>query len=110
MRRGMSNARKAFVVVFVAYLLLCVVAMAMGLFVRGDWDLFVLYASFPLSGLAHGLSTTLVNAVGVSRPVADVAEVFAGGVLGAIQYGLIAGLLTAMVVGVRTALAAILRK
>lgn len=60
---------------------------------KGDGQLIVLYTSFPSSALAHGLSGTLRVGLGFSYQTGGFWEALLGGFLGAIQYGLVTGIL-----------------
>ena len=79
-----------FALFFAAVLLVLIVC---ALTHRGDAQLIVLFASLPSSLLAQGVAGGLHGSMGLSYPVAGFWEALAGGLFGAIQYGLLVGTL-----------------
>lgn len=60
---------------------------------KGDGQLLVLFASFPSSILAQGVAGKLHESLGFSYIAAGFWEALLGGFFGAIQYGLVVGVL-----------------
>jgi hypothetical protein len=94
MSRGIKWFRSGFLVAFVlffvcALLVLVVCAVAH----KGDGQLMVLFASFPSSALAQGVAEKLHGSLGLSYMAAGFWEALLGGFFGAIQYGVVVGLL-----------------
>ena len=94
MYRGIKWFRVGFLVSFTlffgcALLVLVVCAMTH----KGDGQLMVLFASFPSSTLAQGIAEKLHGSLGLSYEAACFWEALLGGFFGAIQYGVVVGVL-----------------
>ena len=92
MSRGIRWLRICFIYTFVAFIVSVLLALFWGMASKGgDSQLLVLYVSFPSSALAQGVAERLHDVFSLSYAAAGFWEALAGGIFGAVQYGVIAG-------------------